>query len=135
MPGVIDAVVVVIEKDGRYLMGFRGGVPMKGLWGQLGGKVDFGESVAEAAIREVREESGLTIHKLKFLFQMNAHLSENGKDYRIFVVQAVEFEGEASVTEPEKTPIVGWIHGSLIPAELTSASREYFERAKILPRR
>ena len=31
------------------------------MWGFLGGAVEFGESVAEAAIREVKEESGLDV--------------------------------------------------------------------------
>lgn len=35
--------------------------PGKGLWAVPGGKIEFGESVAEAATREVKEETGLLV--------------------------------------------------------------------------
>lgn len=56
------AVAVIIERDGRILLGKRGdGVSSPGRWSFPSGFVERGEVVTEAAIREVREETGLTI--------------------------------------------------------------------------
>jgi len=50
--------VFVLDAQGRILLEKRSDC---GLWGLLGGRVEPGESVAEAARREVFEETGLTV--------------------------------------------------------------------------
>jgi 8-oxo-dGTP pyrophosphatase MutT (NUDIX family) len=54
-------VIVVIHHEGKLLLGKRNHDPGKGLWSFFGGYVDRGEPVEEAAAREVREETGLTV--------------------------------------------------------------------------
>jgi ADP-ribose pyrophosphatase YjhB (NUDIX family) len=58
MPSSLGVSVVVI-KDAAVLLILRGDFPV---WGLPGGAVEAGESVAEAAIREVREETGVEVH-------------------------------------------------------------------------
>ena len=55
----IPGVGVAVVKDGTLLLVKRGRGPNAGLWAIPGGKVDYGEPMAEAAIRELREETGL----------------------------------------------------------------------------
>lgn len=55
------AVAVLIERDGRVLLGRRTMNPGKGRWSFPCGFVDRGEVVQEAAQREVREETGLEV--------------------------------------------------------------------------
>ncbi len=50
--------VIIIDDTGRVLLERRRD---NGMWGLIGGGVDPGESVAEAARREALEESGLTV--------------------------------------------------------------------------
>lgn len=54
-------VIVRRPDDGRVLMGQRAGSHGAGTWAFPGGKVDEWESPETAAIREVREEAGITI--------------------------------------------------------------------------
>ncbi len=52
---------VVIEKDGKYLLVQEKQPKAYGLWNLPAGKVDVGESLEEAAIREAREEVGYDV--------------------------------------------------------------------------
>jgi 8-oxo-dGTP diphosphatase len=45
----------------RFLLIKRGHEPGAGLWSLPGGRVEAGESDAEALVREMREETGLTV--------------------------------------------------------------------------
>lgn len=47
--------------DDRLLLIQRGHEPQKGRWAVPGGKVEFGESMRDAARREVAEETGLEV--------------------------------------------------------------------------
>jgi 8-oxo-dGTP diphosphatase len=55
LPGVL----ALVARDGKVLMVQRGREPDKGKWGFPGGLIELGERVAEAAVRELREETGL----------------------------------------------------------------------------
>jgi ADP-ribose pyrophosphatase YjhB (NUDIX family) len=57
----VPGVVVVIEKDGRVLLGRRAGGFGKGKWGLPQGYIEFDEDFLTAAIREVKEETGLEV--------------------------------------------------------------------------
>ena len=57
-----EIVVACIERDGQYLLGKRppSGL-LGGLWEFPGGKIEAGETHAEALIRECREELGIAV--------------------------------------------------------------------------
>src|SRR5690554_1277172 len=57
----IPAVAAVVVKDGKILLVKRRTEPSKGLWSVPGGKVEQDETLTEAVVREVREETGLEI--------------------------------------------------------------------------
>jgi 8-oxo-dGTP diphosphatase len=63
VPGsVIPCVGGVIRDDqGRLLLIKRGHAPGAGLWSLPGGRIEPGETDAEALVREMREETGLAV--------------------------------------------------------------------------
>jgi ADP-ribose pyrophosphatase YjhB (NUDIX family) len=58
---------VLLVRDGRLLLGRRAIEPHFGLWDIPGGFLNPWEHPAEAATREVAEETGLTVHSLDLL--------------------------------------------------------------------
>ncbi len=55
----ILAVSVAVLRDGRVLLAARGKPPSEGLFSLPGGMVEAGETMGEAALRELREEIGV----------------------------------------------------------------------------
>jgi len=63
VPGVVIPCVGAVIRDdkGRLLVVKRGHEPGAGLWSLPGGRIESGETDAEALVREIREETGLEI--------------------------------------------------------------------------
>jgi 8-oxo-dGTP diphosphatase len=57
----IVGVSTLVSDGERVLLVKRGRGTYAGLWAFPGGKVEFGESLAEAAAREVSEETGIAV--------------------------------------------------------------------------
>jgi 8-oxo-dGTP diphosphatase len=57
----VVGVGVVVVADDRILLIQRGRDPGRGLWTVPGGKVRFGETLRQTALRETREETGLEV--------------------------------------------------------------------------
>ena len=65
-PRTDPAVIVLVEHDGCALLGRQAGWPPD-QYSVLAGFVGPGESLEEAVIREVKEESGITVHDPRFI--------------------------------------------------------------------
>jgi 8-oxo-dGTP diphosphatase len=52
---------VITDEHGRLLLIKRGHAPGAGLWSLPGGRIEPGETDAEALVREMGEETGLTV--------------------------------------------------------------------------
>ena len=57
----------IIVADGRVLLVKRGRPPLVGEWSIPGGVLELGETVREAAVREAREETCLTVEPTELL--------------------------------------------------------------------
>ncbi len=56
---ILAAAAIVFDSAGRVLLIRRGQAPARGTWTVPGGRVEPGESVHDAALRELLEETGL----------------------------------------------------------------------------
>ena len=60
-----DCVVIAREKEPKVLLIQRGNEPFKGCWAFPGGFMNMDESTEQCVIRELEEETGLKVTKIK----------------------------------------------------------------------
>ncbi len=60
----VVAVGAIVFRNNRVLLVRRGQAPSQDLWAIPGGRVELGETLQEAAEREILEETGITIRAL-----------------------------------------------------------------------
>ena len=120
-PGVGCGAAIV--RDGRLLLILRLGPPEAGHWSLPGGKVDFGETVEAAIVREIREEVGLAI-ALERLLVVAQMIGIDGQHWVSPVHLARVSGGEARVLEPEKCGGLLWAALDDPPAPLALPARE-----------
>ncbi|WP_018921921.1 NUDIX hydrolase [Salsuginibacillus kocurii] len=78
--------------------------PSRGWWVAPGGKMESGESVREAAIREFREETGLKVKQVRIrgIFTVLVKREEEViSEWMMFTFEASSHEGELLTTSPE----------------------------------
>lgn len=65
-----------------------------GKWNGLGGKFELGESPEECAIREIKEESGLSVKDIVMKGFITFPLFDGKEDWYVFLFVTENFEGE-----------------------------------------
>ncbi len=77
--GPVAAVGGLVTNDrGRLLLVRRARDPGKGLWGLPGGFVDRGETVEQALVREIWEETQLKVESMQLLMTFPNHYNYRG---------------------------------------------------------
>jgi len=115
---IVDALIILI-RDGHVLLAQRQGTGYAdGAWNLPVGKLEDGETVSHAAVREGLEEIGVRITEDALRFVHLIHYRNAQGDARIGVFfQALDGEGEPYNAEPDKCAKVQWWPLGQLPAE------------------
>ncbi|MEM5477074.1 NUDIX hydrolase [Pacificibacter sp. AS14] len=82
--------LAVVLRDGAALLVQRKNPPDAGTWGFAGGHVEFGETFAEAAVRELSEETGVIATPVQLIETAEfIHRDASGTVTHHFVLGAV----------------------------------------------
>jgi 8-oxo-dGTP diphosphatase len=108
---------VYVMKEGKVLLGKRKNTHGAGFWQCPGGHLEFGETVEECAIRELKEETGLKALSLNFGPWVEDIMEEN-KHYITLPVFIDQFEGEVLLLEPDKCEGWQWFEWHSLPLPL-----------------
>lgn len=128
----IAAVLAAVPRGGRVLLVRRAKPPDRGRWGFPGGRIEPGETVIEAALRELQEETGVAVSGGEVLTTFDSiHRDGNGELAHHFVLVAVlcrwlAGEGVAADDALE----TGWFTPAEISALGGEASRNVAELAE-----
>jgi mutator protein MutT len=76
----------VVVRDGRALLVRRGKPPLEGRWLVPGGSVELGETLEEALVREMREETGLDVAPVEVLTLFDRVERDGGAVLRHYVI-------------------------------------------------
>ncbi|MDQ2632206.1 MAG: NUDIX domain-containing protein [Pseudomonadota bacterium] len=83
-PKLLPAVSVALQDGDRLLLVRRGRAPSLGCYAFPGGRVEAGETLEEAARRELAEETGLTVGPLSPLVRVVVEGTETDYDLQVF---------------------------------------------------
>lgn len=123
---------IMVVRGGKVLLGKRSEDPTKadtelhleGTWTMPGGKLEYGESFEEGAARELKEETGMTLKKMRVMC-VNNDMNEHAHFVTLGFL-AKEYSGEPQVMEPEEITEWKWFPLNALPENM------YFPSAKVI---
>ncbi|HVZ13616.1 MAG TPA: NUDIX domain-containing protein [Bauldia sp.] len=115
--------VSTLVRDGtRVLLVRRGKAPFRDTWSLPGGHVEHGERLAEAAAREVREETGIDVTAIR---QIDVAEVIAGETHYVLIVFAARGRGQAQAGSDAAA--AGWF----LPTEIDALPMNADTRALI----
>jgi 8-oxo-dGTP diphosphatase len=111
----VDVVVLVdTTRTPRVLLVQRGNQPFRGSWALPGGFVEEGERVAEAASRELAEETGLQIGALELLGVYDTP-GRDPRGWTVSVVYIARAQSELAVAGADDASDARWFAADRLP--------------------
>ena len=107
---MLIVVLAVVQDGDRFLLIEESKPRVRGTWNIPGGRLEDGESVVDATLREVREESGLlvTLRGLLYVDQMRSE-GTVAPDRLRFVFSAVAHGGALKREADEHSQRAAWL--------------------------
>ena len=123
----------MILKDNKILLGKRHSDPKKassalhgqGTWTMPGGKLHFGETFEQVAKREVLEETGMKVNKIKVISLSNNIIPEAHFITIGFLCE--DFSGQPEVKEPDEITEWKWFELDNLPKPIFFPSQQVLD--------
>ncbi|MCD9478700.1 nucleotide triphosphate diphosphatase NUDT15 [Photobacterium phosphoreum] len=117
--------IIIVNQQGQILIGKRKNSHAP-YYSIPGGHMELGETFSQCAIREVEEETGLTIYKPQVIAVTNnlSTYHESGKHYISVALLTTEFSGELTLKEPDKCEGWLWVDPTQVPSPQFDASEQ-----------
>lgn len=120
---------LIIRKDGKIPFVLRQNTGwMDGYYGLPSGKVENGESYSQTAIREAREEIGITVNLDDVTPLLACHRRDVDTDDTVWVDMIFEskvWSGEVTNAEPERSSEVAWLNPDNLPDNVIPSTKFY----------
>lgn len=84
----------IIHQDSKILLGMKKKGFGEGRWNGFGGKVEEGETIEQAALREVHEEAGIKALDLNKVGIIDFEFENDPKILEVHIFSATKFSGE-----------------------------------------
>jgi len=129
------AVSAAVFRDGQVLIAKRGIGPRAGLWSLPGGLVEPGEPMAEAAVREVEEETGIDaeiVGPADFVEVITRDEDDKVSQHYVVVCFAARWLGGDGAISAEASDIIWTDPDALGELEMTEGAPEAIARAAAL---
>jgi 8-oxo-dGTP diphosphatase len=94
LPAPVPCVGVVCLRGDEVLLIRRGRPPLEGEWSLPGGRIEAGERATDAALRELREETGVEAEIIGLVDVVDGIFAEAGRHYVLIDYAARWVSGE-----------------------------------------
>jgi ADP-ribose pyrophosphatase len=124
------AVGAVVSKDGAVLLVRRGKAPSHGKWAIPGGSVELGETLQQAAEREIFEETGLLIQAGQpvYTFDLIEHDRHGNIRFHYVIVDLSAEYLEGEPVPGDDADQVAWVPFDELPGlDMNAATRAFFD--------
>jgi 8-oxo-dGTP diphosphatase len=113
------AVYILFIRDGQLLLLRRTNTKYEnGKLGLVAGKLDGGEDVLAAAVREAWEESGVKVEPADLAVVGVMHRSSDAGEWVDFFLRANRWEGEFVNNEPDQCSELVWAPVDALPEDM-----------------
>lgn len=118
---LVGVAVIIFDEQNRVLLGFRA---KEKLWASFGGRLEFGETVKEGALREVLEELGVSLNSIRNLGFGEGTKPDGTRYVTLYVAGKLPEGQEPILREQQLTHALRWFDARTLPTQMWPKERE-----------